>query len=644
MIYIDFETRSKVDIRKAGAWRYAEDASTSVLCLAFAVKDGPVQLWIPGEDIPGDLRYYIEYGFRVEAHNAFFERAIWRNIMTKEPYRWLDIPDDQWACSASLAASHALPRALEDACVALNLQEKKDPEGRRIMMKMARPRKPSKNDLSEWNTKPEDFRKLYNYCIQDVKAERGIGHALRPLNDIERQVWLLDQKINERGIRVDMEAVEAAIEMAENYKEKENAKVSLLTNGAVTKISQTSRLLKWLQDKGLEIPDLTKATVKEFLTSGVDNPMGPVLKVRQELSMTSVAKYEAIKKAVCSDGRLRDLLMYHGASTGRWTGKLVQPHNFPKNKFEGDLDEYFEHLKDHRFFPENSSNGLMKTLSQTIRGVFIPSEGKTFYGGDFAGIEARVLLWLAGDEHALQGFREGKDIYVELAKTIYGKKEINADERALGKVGILGAGYGMGKDKFAVTCASWGLSVNRENSDKAIDAYRSKYSSVVQLWNAMDSAAKQAVESGKTIKCGKVLWGMSRGFLFCRLPSGRCLAYYQPVIMPLDTPWGEKRPTLTYMSVNSVTRKWERTKTYGGKIVENITQAIARDLMAESMLRLEEGGYDIVLTVHDEIISEMDLKYEAISRPFSVIMAETPEWAKGLPVEVEGWSGKRYLK
>lgn len=642
MIYLDFETRSKVDIRKAGAWRYAEDPSTSVLCLAFSIKDGPVQLWIPGEDIPRDLRYYIDYGFRVEAHNAFFERSIWRNIMVKM-YGWLDIPDDQWACSASLAAAHAIPRSLEDACITLGLAEKKDPEGRRIMMKMARPRKPTVNDPSIWNTKPEDFHKLYRYCIQDVKAERGIGRALRPLNDLERQVWLLDQKINERGIRVDLEAVEAAIWTARTYVDKWNKHLSMVTGGTVTAATQTARLLTWLQDKGAEIADLTKTTVEEALEAYPNGVISIALQVRQSLSKTSIAKYQAILHGVCQDGRLRDLLMYHGASTGRWTGKLVQPHNMPKNKFKGDLDKYFRLLKKKDLgFLELVHEPVMQTLSQTIRGVFIPGEGKTFYGGDFKGIEARVLLWLAGDEEALQGFRDGKDIYVELARSIYGKEEINEDERALGKVGILGAGYGMGKDKFAVTCNVWGLDCNREDTDKAIDAYRSKYSGVVKLWNNMDSAAKLAVKTGKTIKEGLVSWGCSRGFLFCRLPSGRCLAYYDPKILDLDTPWGETKPTLTYMSVNSVSRKWERTKTFGGKIVENITQAVARDLMAESMLRLEEdGGYEIVLTIHDEIISE---HRRGCKMEFKDIMRWTPKWADGLPVEVEEWSGARYLK
>ncbi len=655
MIYIDFETRSRCDIGDTGAWRYAEDPSTEVLCMAFAVNDLPVEIWYPGEDMPKDLKYYIEYGFKVEAHNAFFERAIWRNIMVPK-FGWPDIPDVQWACSAAKAATHALPRSLGGVGAALHLAVVKNEDGKRVMMKLARPRKATKKDSSEWHNDSQSFRELYDYCQADVAAERAIDKKLRDLTPTERDIWLLDQRINERGIRVDMPAIKAALSIIGEYTGRKRTEFMRLTGiDSPTKLDQFK---EWLKARGVPLTSLNKNDVSELLEKNKNLPqqVKDALRVRQELGKSSTAKYAAVAESVCRDGKLRDLLMYHGASTGRWTGKLVQPQNFPKNTFKGNFEQYFEILKRGELDTfEMCYADPMATLSATIRGIFIPSENHVFFGGDYSAIEARVLFWLASESKGLNMFRLGQDIYKDLATSIYNKpfESITKEERDLGKRGVLGCGYGMGAEKFKATCWDFArVEITEELSERVVHAYRTKYRPVVVMWQLQEMAAKQAMETKKTVRCGKVLWGVHDGFLFCRLPSGRCLAYPEPKIELVKTSWGEMKPSITFMGVNPKTKQWERGSTYGGKIVENITQAVARDLMAEAMLRCEAAGFKVVLTVHDELLTEANtngkeipkLTMDITLKTFEALMAKLPAWADGIPVKAEGWYGGRYTK
>jgi DNA polymerase len=638
VIYIDFETRSTVDLKRCGAWKYAADPSSDVLCLTYAIKDLPVSIWYPGEDMPKDLKYYINYGFPVESHNSFFERAIWRNIMVPR-YGWIDIPDDQWRCSASRAAALALPRSLEMVGQALSLPIQKSQEGKRIMMKLSHP-----NAKGAWCGTSEDFRALYAYCKQDVAAERCLSKKIPQLISNELKVWQLDQKINERGIRVDREAVHASLKLLKAYTERLGAEFREITGGGIDSPTQRDKTLSWLKNEGLEMEGLTKNQVLDAIggKNGKNTEKTQrVLEIRQAISKTSTAKYQAILDGTCLDGRLRDLLMYHGASTGRWTGKAIQPQNLPKNTEKIDLDKFFRILKweDLEAF-ELCYPDVMKALSSTIRGVFIPSAGKTFFGGDFAAIEARVLFWLAGESKGLEMFRKGDDLYKDLAATIYmvSAKDVTKEQREMGKRGILGAGYGLGAKKFLETTKAFArMDITEELAVRVIDAYRTKYSKVVAYWYDQENKAKEAIDTKKTV--GN--WSLKDGYLFYTLPSGRRLAYYAPKIEVCNTPWGDTKPTITFMAVNAVTKQWERDRTYGGKIVENITSAVARDLLAEAMLRLEAAGYEVVLSVHDEILCE---KVKGSVSDFISHMTTLPAWAKGLPVKAEGWCGYRYSK
>lgn len=274
------------------------------------------------------------------------------------------------------------------------------------------------------------------------------------------------------------------------------------------------------------------------------------------------------------------------------------------------------------------------------------------HGGDYSAIEARVIFWLAGEEQGLRVFERGDDIYVDLAKVIYPGSEIDKAKRDLGKRGILGCSYGMGHKKFKETCETFGLTIEQELAERVVQTYRQKYYPVVKFWYAQEAAAIEAVQTGRIVKCGKITWGVHGRFLYAKLPSGRCLSYFDPRIAIGETPWGEKKSQLSYMAVNSVTRKWERERTYGGKIAENLTQAVARDLMASAMLGAERRGYKMLLSVHDELIAEFPdsakerriAYYQDDTPDFEKIMTTKPEWAEGLPVNAEVWDGHRYEK
>lgn len=607
--------------------------------MAWAIDDGEVHLWLPGDPFPP-----LNLDEEMEGHNVGFEKAIWKNIMVPE-YGWPEVPDKLWSCSAAKCAAHSLPRALDKAGKALGLSIQKDQEGKRIMMKLCKPRTPTKNNPAIWHEDPADYKKLYEYCMDDVRAERAISKALRELHPQERKVWQLDQKINERGITVDMDAVRAAIKISSEYVDKVNTPLAEITGGAVNKATENARLLSWVRLQGVSAINIAKSTVVELLKEDLPDKVRQVLLIRQKLGKTSVAKYKSILKAICNDGRLRDLLMYHGGHCGRWTGKIFQPQNLPRNHFKGDIETYFKILK-----LENSDTfellypDVMETISFLIRPLLIPSKGKTLFWGDYAAIEARVLVWLAGDEEALGIFRSGKDIYKELAVDIFRIKpeDIAKDsmERQLGKQGILGLGYQCGAERFQGTCKDYGIEIDLALAEKIKNTYRQKYHKVVQLWADQEAAAKKAIRTGKFIRSGEIGWCVDGDFLFCKLPSGRLMAYYKPKIKVVDVPWGQKA-TITYMGVNSKTKQWEEHRTYGGKIVENIAQGVARDLLTNSMLECEGAGYEILLHVHDEIISEKD---EGSADEFQKLMMKKPEWAKEIPIDVEGWSGERYLK
>lgn len=656
---VDFETRSACSIRNCGSWRYSLDPTTEVLCMAFRLpywEPGRTALWhpaFPHLDIPEadchdeliELMEWIDAGYLVEAHNAFFERGIWTNILVAE-HGWPTISADQWRCSAAKAAAHALPRGLEDAVSALNLSVTKDLDGAKVMKKVAKPRKPRKaereagiTDTLWWESR-DLFERLWAYCRQDVLAEESLSHALDDLNPLETRVYLLDQSINERGFQLDAQAVTTALKLIAKETLTLNRELETLTHGQVKKATQRAQILSWFAEQGLVLPNTQRETLEEAALDPLLSPeVARCLEIVRALGRSSTAKYRKMRDWTCPDGRVHGGLLYHGAGTGRWAGAGVQPQNFPKGNV-ADMEALWADLKAGR--PQEN---MMEALSGALRGAIVAAPGKTLYVADYASIEARVVMWLADDQDALDLFRTGADIYKEMAGEIYAiaPEAVDKAQRQVGKFAILGLGFQMGAPKFQATCEKFGVTIEDDFAQRVVEAYRAKFWLVKEMWGEQNDAAISAVLTKRPVECGKVQWQKEGGFLFCVLPSGRKLAYPDPQIRVRQTPWGEPKPALTFMGMNPYSRKWERQVTYGGSLVENQTQAVARDTMAEAMLRCEAGGkYQVVLSVHDELLAEGPLDGDL--QEYKNLLTVLPKWAFGCPVGVSGFVTPRYYK
>jgi DNA polymerase len=725
---IDFETRSACSIKDCGSWRYSLDPTTEVMCLAFRLphwEHGRTALWHPAFPHLGvreancpelmELKMWVLSGGLVEAHNAWFERGIWTNVMVPR-HGWFPIRHEQWRCSAAKCAAYSLPRKLETAVSALRLLVRKDMEGSKVMKKMAKPRKPKVAELKAWAIKRwelvglkaseirvsptmtetgqyhvevewgagevtakrakagpisppgsgegtlplfwhesvELLERLWEYCRVDVLAEEGLSEALRDLSPLETRVYLMDQAINEHGFQIDGEAVKAALEIVDSIYVDLNRELVEITEGRVQKATQREKMKEWFADNGLILEDTQGATIDGWLArQDLPPKVLRCLQLVRSLGRTSTAKYvAALNWSDPATWRIHGGLLYHGANTGRWSGAGLQPHNFPRGAIKN-MELAWEILKTRDVaLIEMLYGDVMECLSHALRGLIIPRRGRKFFVADYAAIEARVVFWLAEDEEALNIFRRGECIYCAMGSDIYGRpivKGVDLDERQLGKQAVLGLGYQMGAPKFVDTCAKYGIHLELDFAKFVVDKYRARFHRVKQMWWDQEKAAIEAVKRrGQTIRCGRVFWRVVEGngfsVLHCKLPSGRLLSYVDPVVVKRPTPWGDTRDALTFMGVDPYTKKWCRHDTYGGMIVENITQAVARDLMAEAMLRAHEGDtYDVVLSVHDELIAEA-VEGEGDVREFEDLMAGLPDWAEGCPVTAEGWSGGRYKK
>lgn len=739
-ITIDFETRS-AGLIENGAWLYSLHPTTEPMVLSYKIEDSRVKHWHPGyahlgiaeSPYPQDLMDAIKEGLLVEAHNRFFEFCIWTNIMVPL-YGWVPIKREQWRCSAAKAAYYGLPRSLEKAIKALQLPLEKDMEGNKLMRKLSKPRKPTKLEKREafdrwqagegphpdkiiwWHESVAEFERNWQYCDQDVEAEHALSKALPDLPQTELEIWQMDQDMNHRGIRCDIELVRQAIKIREreiSLMNAELADIMGLPEDEKAEFSATRRSMvrEWINLQGVALPDTQSATLDKFIAKK-DLPahIKTALVILREVNRSSTAKYYAmLDRADPSDNRLRDLMMYHGASTGRWSGKGVQPHNFPRGSLKGPammelackLIIEGDTLAIRILFGE-----VMEHLSSALRGALIASPGHDLIVADYAAIEARVVFWLARDTAALDVFERGEDIYCDMATGIYGykvQKKTHPDERQFGKQAILGLGFEMGFVTFLLTCKKYGITFTPEQvkaivkdqyhtleetiekyflTDRrriarmrdaglsirghmhelilmqyTVQKYRNRYGNVRQMWRDQEEAALQAIRCpGVAIECerGRNTWIVEniagRSVLVTYLVSGKPLFYWDPAIVLKKTPFKNPdqtpvlKPCITFWAPDSYTKKWSQQETYGGKLVENITQATARDLMALAMLRADKGGkYKVLLSVHDELICEVQ-KDKGDVHEFEKLMAQAPGWAKGCPVEAEGWRGPRYQK
>jgi DNA polymerase len=682
---IDFETRSAADLKKVGSWAYACHPSTEVLCLAFRLptwEPERVALWHPAFPHLGilasstkDLLELFEWIWLrrpVEAHNAWFERGIWQNVLV--PEGWPEIEAWQWRCSAAKAAAHTLPRKLEEVAAVLRLEQQKDKAGHTLMKKLSKPRKPRKAERAAWDAvhpgephptlwweSKEWFEQLWAYCAQDVRAEAAVSEAVPDLAANELELYLIDQDINERGFQLDEYGVAAALILVQHETPLLNKELAGLTGGMATKATQREKLKKWFATQGLTLENTQKDTIEELLLPSSRRRLSFAvqrgLELLKMLGKASTAKYQTMQGWMGEDGRVRGGLLFHGAGTGRWSGSGVQPHNFVRGIVKNmpalwDAIKTTDRAVVKRVAGELSYGkvkDVLDALSQALRGAIIAPPGRQLYVADYAAIEARVVNWLADNQEALDIFRRHEDIYKDMAKDIYqiDIREVTSAQRQLGKQAVLGLGFQMGAPKFQATCDKYGIIVELEFSQMVVAAYRNKYYQVVNLWHAQEGAAVEATYNGdgaEPVVAGKTAWVVEGEYLYCILPSGRRLAYPEPDVREWETSWGAMKTSLTFTGVDPYTRKWKRRSAYGGLLVENITQAIARDLMADAIRRADESHiYDIVLSVHDELIAEADLGAGSVEE-FTALMSQTPAWAEGCPVEAEGWRDVRYRK
>lgn len=727
----DFETRSEVELKKEGAYKYSLHPSTRPTCLAFKAVGDPMVYFLnfqlvntPWKDLPQKVRdiwtRYILEGYQMSAHNSFFERCIYDNIMVPR-YGWPKIPPRQRRCTAAKCAAAALPRNLADAGTVLKLATQKYGPGYQAMMATCKPtrkyndwqkmkaaiaeREARGRKLTPKQTKwlaaaepcppmflepeagPDVFAELYKYCKIDVRTEELVDLALPDLIPSELEIWHHNQMLNWRGLRADIPTVKKITEiMAEESKHKLK-ELDALTMGLVTKPHSRQSVLDFLALEGIELPNLRKNTVEEKLEGfELSDDMRRLLEIRQALTMTSTKKYHSFLQRAAPDDRIRDLTLYHGASTGRDTGTGIQPHNFPRGLIKVSKNRPYAAVMnvigcdpDTLKLLYGESLGVL--FSALLRNMIIASEGHELYVADFSKIEVAVVWWLSGNEAGLQILREGKDPYIYQAAENLGKtyEEIEAavnaeepwalDARQLGKAQILGCGFGMGAPKFQRT--AWDLyrvKLSLKQSKEAVKAYREANSPVPDLWLAFEGAALHVVKKGgvKTVGHCKFIYDPKKYYgglriLWLELPSGRRLAYADPQIawrvrtydvIEIDKKTGEEilvaktsnpMETLEFWAVNSKTKKWNLERTWGGTLVQGATQATARDLMMPGLLRLEKRGYKGLLSVHDEGITEKKIGEGSIEE-FVEILCQVPPWATGMPISAKGWSGPRYRK
>lgn len=655
---IDIETYSDRDITETGAYAYAESPAFSILLIGykFDSEKEPTVIDLGGLETVEAATDYIElmYPEFLEvlkspdviktAYNANFERTCLARY-------WGEMPPEQWRCTMILASTLGLPRSLEEVGKAIGLSEnaQKLATGKALINYFCKPCKPTKTNGGRTRNlpahAPDKWELFKEYNRQDVVAEQAILDRLKKyqITPFEQKLWSWDQRMNDYGILLDIPFVKGILAYDNLNRSRLLEEAKELTG--LDNPNSLPQLKRWLNDNGLPMQSVTKETLDAALAlQYIPENVRRMLQIRKNLGKTSTAKYQAMIEAVCVDNRLRGILQFYGANrTGRWAGRIVQVHNLPQNKIP-DIDYAHEMAKDARYEDMEVLFGeLPFVFSQLIRTAFVASPGNTFVVSDFSAIEARVIAWLADEEWRLQVFRDGGDIYCASASQMFHlpveKHGVNSHLRQRGKVAELALGYqgGFGAMKRMDTTGS----IPDEDIPIIIQNWRAASPKICKLWHTMEQAVKTCITERRSIRIQHgIVFSYSDGILFIQLPSGRRIAYWDARVETLD----DGKQHITYAGVDQETKRWGRQETYGGKLVENVVQAVARDCLANAMLNVADAGYRIVCHVHDEIIVDVpDTDTEAFEK-INSIMSEPAEWAKGLPLRGDGYMTKHYKK
>lgn len=660
-LYLDTETRSECDLFKAGAYSYARHPTTRVLILTYAIEDGEVQIATDMENLPQDfLDCFYNPDYTVVAHNAEFDRWVLQFVLG------LEIPIERWYCTMAKAFTCGLPGGLAAVGAAIGLEDDlaKIADGKRLIRLFSVPQVPRfrrakdesiedfqkrKEENTHWadrHTHPEDWELFCEYALQDVAAMRHIDKRLPDwtFKGFELSIFHLDQKINDRGIPVDLELAKAAAKLCDLAQEELNLELRTITDGAVEAHSLRDQVMTWLKAQGVNIQGYTKADISGLLEDPtIVGTARRVLEIRQQAGRTSTAKYVAFAKATSPDTkRIHGALKYYGAMrTGRWAGRQVQPQNFPRPS-----------VKDTDLLADAILSGtasflyddMMDVGANALRPVIAAPAGQKFVVGDYSNIEGRMLAFLAGEDWKVKAFADfdkgiGHDIYKLSYSQSFGvaPEDVTDDERQIGKVLELALGYQGAVGAVNQMAGAFNLELPEENRiAEWVHRWRVAHPAIVRLWYGVEEAARAAlIHPGKAYTAGKLAFKKLDKWLLARLPSGRFLMYYNAKL--------NKRGQIEYEGHIPGTRKWSVLDTYSGKLVENLVQGAARDIMAYNMPMAESRGYPVVATVHDELITLVNKDFGS-PKDFESAMGQIPEWANGLPLSVGAWEGRRYRK
>jgi DNA polymerase len=654
ILFRDYETRGALDLRDVGAWRYSTNASTDVWCCAYAVDDGEIQLWVPGDPVPAAFTEATNNPeWLVVAFNDQFERLIEQNILAPR-YGLPLVPIERHRCLQAATLARALPGSLDGAASALKLSQQKDDAGRRVMLQMSRPRKPRKDEDPKgiyWFDDEERRRQLFEYCRQDVRTERELAKHVPFLEGDEQALWILDQAINDRGIHIDRQLLDAALKVADQGRAEIDIELKQITGGEIDSVHQVQRLLEWLNGHGVKLKTVTKQSLEKALGREPPEPARRVIQLRLDGAHAAANKLDTMQAWLGSDNRARGTFKFHGASTGRWSSYGIQVQNLKKPTVE-DIDAAIaavatgslEHLR--QAYPQP-----MSLVGDITRGLICAAPGHKLIAADLSGIESRITAWVSGQQSKLDQWakfdqtQDPKDEPYYIIGRALGMAEDKA--RSVGKIADLAFGYMGGPGAWKKLAGP-----DDDSSEEVIKQrqyrWRDAHRRTVEFWKAIDGKAIQAVQHPcRQIKFQNPLWRHvsfeSDGvFLFMHLPSGRKLSYPFPHLRT-----DPARGSVSVVFMDWGVRGWGECRlgagAYGGTWIENAVQAIARDVLADAMPRLEAAGYKIVLHVHDELVAEVPEGFGS-AEEFLSILITPPTWAAGLPLAAKVRNGPRFCK
>ncbi len=647
-VNIDVETYSEIDLKKVGAAYYSRHRSTKCRIVRYSINQGDIGTWLPEtQNIPEELSLVLEFGsHKLKAWNAEFERNIFENVLR------IAVDRSRWSCTMVKALHSGLPPSLGQTAEVLGTVAQKDKEGIRLIRLFSLP------PYIPEDKNPEDFKKFIDYCGDDVRTEMEIDSKLPQLSGDVEEEYLLSVVSNEEGLPINKQFIETCLRLGEWERSSRLAELNKLTG--LDNANSTQQFRKWLKDRGYDTADLTKDTIADLAETVKDPFILEALEIKRQVGKTSLTKYEALSRATCDDGRLRGCFQFLGASrTGRDAGRIFQPQNLPRGVLsEEEVTEVTNKIVAHGNF--SSTACTVDALSSVIRSSIQAPAGYKLVVSDLNAIESRVLAWISGCKPLLEVFNTGKDSYKSFASYMFSKdyEDVTKEERKIAKPAVLGCGYRMGGGREIIEgtkktytglwgyARSMGVEMSEEMATEAVRAFRCSYPEIVQSWYTVEDAVVKAisVERKFEIKSMNLQVYKESDFLCIKLPSSRILRYYNPRIQEVKTPWGSTKMGITYEGLHTKTKKWTTLATHGGKLIENIVQAIARDILFAGFKNAKEEGFRVIGRVHDELITLVNDTSRLTHEVLSVSMCKKQRWFEDLPLKAEGFESYFYRK